>query len=463
MLLTITTTHQPATDLGYLLHKNPYRAQAFRTSFGKVYVFYPEAHENRCSASLLLDLDLIGLIHRQKNFYRRSEKEIPYISDRPYVASTFLSSAISQVLGTAMLGQSRERPELAQQELPFEIELSLLPPTSEELLHQLFLPLGYEIEIHYPFRETTPSSTLLKSYLRLHLRGKRTLSQVLSHLYVLIPVLDDEKFLWFRDFELEKFLRQGESWLKQHPEEKRIVQSYFRKNQNSGAFPALSRILGQNYLQFEKQEEQANDFLKRLEDKLQLRTQRFEKVKQTLQKLQVTQVLQLQSGEGLFLKELLETKAFEEILGMDTSSYMLEKSRQFLRLEEDSPHRLRLIHGSLFYRDKYLKEWEAVVLLESLQFFLPHQFKTFEDAFFGFVRPRILIVTTPNREYNALLKEIPEGKYRHPPPLLRMDSSRIPKLGTRGGTRIFLPGSLLFHWFRRSPARSPHPDGTLYA
>ena len=64
MLLQITTTHQPATDLGYLLHKNPARVQSFPMSFGQVHVFYPEASEERCTAALLLDVDPIGLVRR---------------------------------------------------------------------------------------------------------------------------------------------------------------------------------------------------------------------------------------------------------------------------------------------------------------------------------------------------------------------------------------------------------------
>src|SRR5215467_10107651 len=50
MLLTITNTKPPATDMGYLLHKNPSRVQLFELSFGRAHVFYPEATSNRCTA-----------------------------------------------------------------------------------------------------------------------------------------------------------------------------------------------------------------------------------------------------------------------------------------------------------------------------------------------------------------------------------------------------------------------------
>jgi Hen1-like subunit of RNA repair complex len=62
MLLTISTTHSPATDLGYVLHKNPTRLQSEKMSFGTAYVFYPEATDERCTVELLMEIDPIGLV-----------------------------------------------------------------------------------------------------------------------------------------------------------------------------------------------------------------------------------------------------------------------------------------------------------------------------------------------------------------------------------------------------------------
>src|SRR5438876_6673429 len=109
MLLTITNTHQPATDLGYLLHKNPARLHTFELSFGKAHVFYPEASDERCTAALLLDIDPVGLVRGRRG--PGSEGLEQYVNDRPYVASSFLSVALSQIFGTALSGRSKERPE----------------------------------------------------------------------------------------------------------------------------------------------------------------------------------------------------------------------------------------------------------------------------------------------------------------------------------------------------------------
>ncbi|HSK64897.1 MAG TPA: hypothetical protein VK893_13680, partial [Pyrinomonadaceae bacterium] len=110
MLLTITTTHQPATDLGYLLHKNPVRLHTFPLAIGQAQVFYPEANSDRCTAALLLDVDPVGLVRNRRGPSGEGGTLDQYVNDRPYVASSFLSVAISRVLGSAFGGRSKHRP-----------------------------------------------------------------------------------------------------------------------------------------------------------------------------------------------------------------------------------------------------------------------------------------------------------------------------------------------------------------
>src|SRR5262245_49256817 len=136
MLLTITWTTPPATDLGYLLYKNPARVQSFELAFGKAHVFYPEATPERCTAALLLDVDPVHLVRGQQHAWEQ------YVSDRPYVSSSFLSVAIAQVFGSALSGQSAQRPELAAAAAPIEARLTALPCRGgEAVLRQLFEPL----------------------------------------------------------------------------------------------------------------------------------------------------------------------------------------------------------------------------------------------------------------------------------------------------------------------------------
>jgi len=103
MLLTLTTTHRPATDLGWLLHKKPARLQTFELPFGAAHVFYLEATEERCTAALLLDVDPVGLVRRPGGAAGGGWALDQYVNDRPYVGSSFMSVAISRVLGTCLL------------------------------------------------------------------------------------------------------------------------------------------------------------------------------------------------------------------------------------------------------------------------------------------------------------------------------------------------------------------------
>src|SRR6476646_1828214 len=146
MLLTITTTHQPATDLGYLLHKNPARLHTFPLSFGQAHVFYPQADANVCTAALLLDVDPVALVRNRRGPSGEGGTLDQYVNDRPYVASSFLSVAIARVLGSALAGRSKGRPELTDNRMPLEAKISVLPCRGgEEFLRRLFEPLGYEV------------------------------------------------------------------------------------------------------------------------------------------------------------------------------------------------------------------------------------------------------------------------------------------------------------------------------
>lgn len=123
MLLTLTTTYAPATDLGYLLYKHPQKCQSFPLSFGTAHVFYPEASQERCTAALLLDVDPVGLVRGKSSQHSLRH----YVNDRPYAASSLLSVAIAQVFGTALGGRSKDRPQLAEIPIPLIASLPVLP------------------------------------------------------------------------------------------------------------------------------------------------------------------------------------------------------------------------------------------------------------------------------------------------------------------------------------------------
>ena len=142
MLLTITTTHRPATDIGYLLGKNPNRSQSFSLAFGQGHVFYPVATEERCTVSLLLDIDPVALVRGRRGSSADSGLLGQYVNDRPYVASSFLSVAIASVYGSAMKGYTKEPQELANTKIPLTTELPAVQCRGgESFLRRLFEPL----------------------------------------------------------------------------------------------------------------------------------------------------------------------------------------------------------------------------------------------------------------------------------------------------------------------------------
>lgn len=416
MLLKITTTYRPATDLGYLLHKSPFRVHSFEQAFGKTHVFYPETTPGRCTAGLLLEIDPIGLVRNRRGPSGEAHVLEEYVNDRPYAASSFLSVAIARVFGTAMSGKSKERQELADTPLPLEARIAVLPCRGgEPLVRKLFEPLGYAVTTtRHPLDPKFPNWGE-SPYFTVTLKATIRLSDLLTHLYVLIPVLDDDKHYWVGQAEVEKLLRHGEDWLREHPERELITNRYL-KHQRRLAREALSRLIGEEEPEADEVAETHAREEEAVEKAISLAEQRMGAVMATLRSSGARRVVDLGCGEGRLLRELLKDKAFGEIVGLDVSYRALEIASQKLRLE-DLPRmqkdRIRLIHGSLTYRDKRLAGYDAATVVEVIEHQDPPRLAAFERVLFEFARPQTVIVTTPNVEYNVKFETLPAGKMRH--------------------------------------------------
>lgn len=416
MLLTITTTHRPATDLGYLLHKNPVRCQSFPLSFGSAHVFYPEATEDRCTAAVLLDVDPVAMVRGRGGIAHTMLAQ--YVSDRPYVASSFMSVAIAQVLGPARDGRSKERPELAATAIPLVATIEVLPCRGgDDFLHEIFDPLGYEVQAaRYPLDEAFPDWGT-SPYYSLTLSKTTTLSELLTHLYVLIPVFDNFKHYYVGDDELEKLLKQGEGWLASHPKREAIVRRYL-KHRRSLARQAIERLVEQDGQPAEELLIEASEksYEESLEEPISLNEQRLDSVTAALTASGAKRVLDLGCGEGRLLQVLIQQKEFEEIVGVDVSIRALEIAADRLRLDDLPPRqreRIRLMHGSLMYRDKRLSGFDAAAVVEVVEHLDPPRLAAFERVVFECARPETVVLTTPNREYNAAWPNLAPGTLRH--------------------------------------------------
>lgn len=416
MLLTITSTTSPATDLGYLLHKNPSHVHTTELAFGKAHVFYPEAEPDRCTAALLLEVDPIGLVRGRKGPPGEGHTLEQYVNDRPYVASSFLSVAIAQVFGTALSGRSKERPELASREIPLEVRLSVLPCRGgEAFLRRLFEPLGYEVRAEPHALDEKNADWGPSRYFTVTIAGSKRLSDLLTHLYVLVPVLDDDKHYWVGDDEVEKLVRRGEGWLAAHPECEVIARRYL-KHQRSLTRQVLEQLLAEESPAPEDVEAAHAREEAEIEKRISLGEQRIGTVVAALKQSGARRVLDLGCGEGQLVRALLKEKSFDEIVGMDVSHRALEIAGDRLRVErmpEKQRERLKLLQGSLMYRDSRLEGYDAAAIVEVIEHLDPPRLAAFERAVFGFARPGTVIVTTPNAEYNVKFENLPAGRFRH--------------------------------------------------
>ena len=410
MFLSIATTHQPATDLGFLLHKHPGRAHETELPFGNAHVFYPEVSEARCEAALVLDIDPVALV-RGKG---RGEGLLDqYVNDRPYAASSFLSVAIARALRTAMSGTSRERPELAEQAIPLEVTLTPLPARGgPDLVRALFAPLGWTVEV-----EAVPGVGAEASrYVTLRLAGTARLRDLLNHLYVLIPVLDDDKHYWVGEDEIAKLMKRGEGWLEGHPSRDLIVERYLI-HRRALTREALERLAP------ETRDEAVEPAARRpapeeaLEAPLRLNDERLAAVAEALRASGAKAIADLGCGEGKLLARLVREHWVERLIGVDAAARDLEWAAKRLKLHVAGgppEGRVTLLHGSVTYRDSRWEEVDAAALVEVIEHLDLDRLPALEKVVFGAARPATVVVTTPNAEYNALFPNLAAGAFRHP-------------------------------------------------
>ncbi|MFC0433605.1 3' terminal RNA ribose 2'-O-methyltransferase Hen1 [Kutzneria buriramensis] len=390
MLLTLTTTMPQATDLGFLLHKHPDKAQTFTVSAGAAHVFYPRATDAECTAALLLEIDPIALVRGD-----RGQGLFQYVNDRPYTANSMLAVAIGAVFRTAMNGRCDLKPELPGRELPLRVHLPVVPARGgADLVRRLFEPLGWTVDA-VPVEESR--------YVDLTLTGSLRLADALNHLYVLLPVLDDGKHYWVARDEIDKLLRAGEGWLAGHPERELISRRYLA-HQRGYVRSALERL-------GEVDEFDPEDVAP-VERRESLAELRRGAVLAVLRQVGARRVVDLGCGPGALLRLLVKDPQFEEILGVDVSASTLRTAAD--RLGDRELRRVTLRQSALTYKDAELAGYDAAVLMEVVEHLDPPRLPALERSVFGAARPRTVVVTTPNVEYNVRYETLAAGAFRHP-------------------------------------------------
>jgi 3' terminal RNA ribose 2'-O-methyltransferase Hen1 len=411
MLLTITTTYKNATDLGYLLHKHPDRVQSVDLSIGKAHIFYPESSAERTTVALLLDIDPIDMVKGGRNKTSNRFSLGQYVNDRPYVASSFMSVALSKAFSTAMNGTCKNKPELVEVAMPFEVKISVLsaPKGGEIIIRKFLEPLGYELEIERHVLDEKFTEWGESKYYTVVLKNTIKLKDLLSHLYVLIPALDNDKHYFVSQSEINKLLEKGKGWLEKHPEKEQITKRYLI-NLNSLSRKALDRL--REGVEAEVEETPT----KEKERKESLHQQRLKLVLEQLKATGAKKVIDLGCGEGKLIRMLLKERQFQKIVGMDISYTELSKCKERLHWEEMAPRqkeRIELFQGALTYQDKRLEGFDAAAIVEVIEHLDENRLKAFERVVFECAKPQNVILTTPNSEYNVLFESLEAGTMRH--------------------------------------------------
>ncbi|ANS68572.1 hypothetical protein SLINC_6348 [Streptomyces lincolnensis] len=428
MFLSISTTgtpDRPATDLGYLLHKHPEKAQAFSTSYGTAHVLYPEADDHRCTAALLLEVDAVALVRRGKGKGRGGAPDAAlaqYVNDRPYAASSLLAVALSAVFSSAMRGVCAARPELPEQVRPLRVEVPALPARGgPELVRRLFEPLGWAVTAEPVALDARFPEWGDSRYVRLELESTRlTVAEALRHLYVLLPVLDDAKHYWVASDEVDKLLRAGEGWLPEHPEQKLITSRYLSRRwsltRQANEALELVRLAEADDSEVEEIDNAVEAETETEERPTPLAVQRRDAIVAALEESGAARVLDLGCGQGQLVQALLKDPKYTEIVGTDVSMRALTIASRRLKLDrvgERQASRVKLFQSSLAYTDNRLKGYDAAVLSEVVEHVDLPRLPALEYAVFGAARPRTVLVTTPNVEYNVRWETLPAGHARH--------------------------------------------------
>lgn len=429
MLLTVSTTHRPATDLGYLLFKHPDRVQEFEQSFGSATVFYPEATEERCTAALVLDVDPVRLV-RSRPQGTPDFSLAQYVNDRPYAASSLLAVAIRKVFSTARSGRCDARPELAATPIPLELHLPAVPcrpggAAGRDLLRRIFEPLGWEVDARDVPLDETIDGWGPSRYLDLTLRGEVVLADALNQLHVLLPALDQAKHYWQAPDEVDKLLRSGGDWLATHPERDLITRRYLgrRRALAREALTRLDELDGRpegETTDGEQQEEQAPA----RRPLHQLRREAVLGVLDELAAAGATSVIDLGCGGGQLLADVLARPAYAVVAGTDVSAVGVLATQRRLRVDERSLRRtpdrqadalrarISVFQASVTYTDERFSGYDAAVLMEVVEHLDPERLPALERVVFGEARPGAVVVTTPNADHNVRYPDL--TGFRHP-------------------------------------------------
>ncbi len=421
MFVTLTCHAPNAPELGHLLGKHPGSVFERAFSAGTVWVFYPEVAEDHLTITMVAEVDPVGLVRGPASLSSIDQ----YVNDRPYVASSLTSVALKVAFSSAMSGKTKQYEERLAEKVRWVVSLPVIAcDAGESLIKRIFEPLGYTVGVtRLPLDPHFPAWGQADLY-SVQLEGEQTVQDVLSHLYVLLPVLDNSKHYSVGDDEIDKLIDHGGAWLSSHPAREQITRRYLRFKR---AFvdSALAQLVEEDQKETaEAQIEDEKATEKEAEQKAtsplleavkSLHEQRLNAVMAAVREVGARSLADLGCGEGRLVSMALKESSLERILALDVSSDALKLAHRRLHLDSMPAAlkaRLQLVQGSLLYRDQRLAGFDVAALVEVIEHLDPPRLSAMERVIFEHARPRRVVITTPNREYNVRWESLGQ-KLRH--------------------------------------------------
>lgn len=385
MQLSVTVRGSDADVVSYLIAKNPNNPYERDEKGFKVRLAYPVFTKEEVQFVIYVKPDPIDLVRNSSDLFDITH----YINDREFAVSSLFITSIRKALGTALNGKPDEKYEKWVDHI-VEIKLEF-GPVSTDLRNQeivdLFEPMGYKVEI-----ERGESVIREKSSARfVTISGRQSVQNTLKHVSILIPVIDNYKHYFLDEREVEKLERYGEGWLETHPLKQMIVKRALRFN----------ALISQSTY-YEKK-----PFIPNQEEspRIRLNDQRYEAILNVISTLpQRETIVDLGAGEGRLSVQLGFVEGVKEILSIEPSSKArLKAIERFGQvIDKEGYVEPQSLIGSLFYFDSRLQNKDIIILCEVIEHIDEERLPKIFNTIFNDYRPKTLIVTTPNQEYNVV-------------------------------------------------------------
>jgi len=290
----------------------------------------------------------------------------------------------------------------------------MLAAPNKNMIPDIFEPLGYTVAVETYLNDDEFLEWGESKYATITLSATIQLKDLLNHLYVLIPVFDTQKHYYISNEEIEKLLTHGEGWLNEHPQMKYITKRYFGRRRG-----LVSKAL-EKLIECELEPEAAQALLEEPEEsaetKLSLNQARLQSVLDEVIASGARTVIDMGCGEGNLTRMLIREKQLQKVAATDVSSTVLEWAKEKLkvdRMHETLQEKLTLFQSSLTYRDKRFEGFDCACVVEVIEHMDPPRMDAFARVLFGYSKPKTVVLTTPNIEYNVNYEFIKGSSLRH--------------------------------------------------